>query len=195
MKLGVLILAAGESKRMGNPKQLLSWKDKSLIQHAIDSVSELNYDHAFLVVGAYSERILGTIDKKGLDTVFNDRWEDGMASSLAFGLKQLLKTEPDLGAVLITLADLPLIGVGHLELLCRAYQSTAKQIIATQYKDTMGVPVVFGKKYFEELLLLNGDAGAKMILKKHADEIHYVESEQPYFDVDTPEAYERLKNL
>lgn len=193
-KLGMLILAAGASRRMGSPKQLLTWKNKSLLQHSLEAAKGVAPDKLVVVLGANAKQIIESFNDDH-QFVVNQEWDQGMGSSLVCGLIELLEMEPGLDVLVIALADMPLVSTQHFSKLIEGYKKSGKPIIATRYAETVGVPVLFHRSFFKELARLTGDEGAKKILKQHADKVHYVPSDEPYFDVDTPEAYSRLKSL
>ncbi len=101
--VGAVLLAAGASTRMGAVKQLLPWKDSTLLEHAIKQISGVGVDSLVVVLGAHREQIHEQIDFSGVDVTVNSNWEEGMATSIAEGLEYLLKKTPDLQTVLIAL--------------------------------------------------------------------------------------------
>mgnify|MGYP001105419539 CR=1 FL=1 len=195
-KTAILILAAGESKRMGKPKQLLPYNDSTLLSHTIQQTKSIDRSQTFVVVGAYFKEVFDSIrsQSKSITVVINKDWEKGMGSSLSKGI-EFIKKKGIYDRVLVTLSDMPLISQEHYEALIEGSVSKAKRIIVTQYKETSGVPAVFDKSLFNELSLLVDDDGAKPLIKKYKKEVSSVITETPYFDVDTSEAYQKLIDL
>jgi len=117
--VGAVLLAAGASTRMGAVKQLLPWKDSTLLDHAIKQVMGVGLDSLVVVLGAHEEQIRNQIDFTGLDVTINSNWEKGMTTSIAAGLEYLLKKTPDLQAVLSALSDKPLLDIKYYKLLIK----------------------------------------------------------------------------
>lgn len=193
-KIGILILAAGASKRLGQPKQLVAFQDKNLLQHTIDSTGDLDLCTKVLIVGANAKEVLKQVNIHNYHTCLNEEWEEGMGSSLSAGLKESLTLEADLEAIMVLVVDQPFINGELLQSLVESYNSS-KCIVASKYGEVTGVPAVFDKKYFGELLNLSGDQGAKRILKKHQVVLETVRFDQGNFDIDTPEDLDQLKHF
>lgn len=195
-KTAILILAAGGSKRMGEPKQLLDYQDETLLSHAIQQTLPIENAETFVVVGAHLKEVFNSIRdySKSITVIVNQDWEKGMGSSLSKGI-QFISDKNEFDRVLITLGDLPLIEQDHYELLIDKSLTTNKRIMITKYKSNSGVPAVFEKSLFNELSNLSDDDGAKPLIQKYKKEVSAVPTETPYFDVDTPDAYQKLRNL
>lgn len=193
-KIAVLILAAGEASRMQRPKQLLPWEETTLLNHSIEIVSNLKNTKSFVVLGAHKDDILPTINHSNVSVLYNEHWKQGMGSSISFGVTSI-QSYGDFDAVLIVLADQPLVSLSYLENMIQIYTSSKKGIVASKYEDNkLGVPVVFDVAYFKDLVELKGDKGAKGILKTYQDDVYVLEAFDIVRDIDTPEAYERLYN-
>lgn len=193
-KTAILILAAGESKRLGEPKQLLPYKKNTLLTHTIEQVTPIDRSDVFIVIGAYFSEIFQSIRGRSITILKNNNWEDGMGSSLSKGI-EFIRNKNSYDRVLVTLSDLPLMTTVHYEELISLSQTSSKRIILTDYDSLTGVPSVFDKSLFNELSLLNDDKGAKPVVEKYKKEVLKCTSKTPYFDVDTKEAYEKLLEL
>ena len=193
-KTAVLILAAGESKRIGKPKQLLPYKKSNLLLEKIKQLQSLDRVQVFVVLGAYFKDIFPLLRELPVKVVMNAKWQEGMGSSLSKGIELIQKKEM-FDRVLITLSDLPLMESSHYEELIELSKSTGKRIIQTEYEDTAGVPVIFDKSLFQSLARLKNDEGAKPLIEKYKKEVLKLRSKTPYFDVDTPEEYQKLLEL
>ena len=189
MKTGIIILAAGNSSRLGKPKQLLSYKGKLLIEIVTEAVLESNFEPIVVVLGANADLISKQLK---LDYIINDSWNEGISSSIAAGISALLEKEPDLENVILTVSDQAFITSNIFKALYNQKISTGKGIIASSYKQTTGTPALFNKKYFHQLLALQGNTGAKPILKNNPEDIGTVEFELGYVDIDTEEDYNNL---
>ncbi|MCF8273220.1 MAG: nucleotidyltransferase family protein [Flavobacteriaceae bacterium] len=193
LKLAILILAAGNASRMGFPKQLLKWKNSNLLQHAINSLKDIKNNGIYLVLGANFEQIITEIHTKNITVLKNDAWNEGLGSSIAFGVAQISKFQPEIEQVLIMLADQPLIDTHYLNLLINTHFQNQSHITCTLYKNQkLGVPAIFRKPYFEELAQLKGDKGAKNLLEKHSDNVVSIDGSHVFFDIDSKEDYEVL---
>lgn len=194
-KLAVLILAAGNSSRMGVPKQLLKWKDTNLLQHTINTVNALRSDAVFVVLGAHYNAIIAQINVESATVMYNPNWEVGMGNSIAFGVNEIKKLHPEVEAILITLSDQPLINVSYLKLIVENYHLNKHKMVCTLYKNNkLGVPAIFNQVYFEALKKLNHDKGAKDLLTKYASQIVHVDGMDVVSDIDTKDDYQKLYN-
>jgi len=193
-KTAILILAAGESKRMGEPKQLLPYNNSTLLLHSIEQVNNIKYSDVFIVIGAHFADVFKSIRGQKATILKNNNWEDGMGSSLSKGI-ELIKKKKNYDRVLVTLADTPLVNTEHYEELISFSDATGKRIILTNYEEVSGVPAIFDKSLFNELSLLSDNEGAKPVVKKYKKEVLKMDSKIPFFDIDTKEAYQKLLNL
>ncbi len=146
----------------------------------------------FVVLGANFEIIQKEIKHFPVEILYNKNWKLGMGASISFGMQQILKDEENFDAVLITLADQPLIDEVHLHSLISKFNKNQDAIIATSMKDRIGVPAIFSKRYFKELLALNEDYGARQIIKKYEDHIITIDGKDKTDDIDTKEQYNAL---
>ncbi len=190
--IAILILAAGASRRMGQPKQLLPWGNSTLLQHAIRHAKGLDINKIGVVLGAYAQKIQKSLSKYKVELLMNPNWEDGLGSSLAYGIKNLVNTEQTLDGILVMLGDQPLIDTSYLNRLMEAFASENKGIIVTSYGNRVGVPAVFSSRYFSELTDLDRDQGAKEIIRKYKGDMYVVDPEGKAIDLDTKEAYDAL---
>jgi molybdenum cofactor cytidylyltransferase len=179
---------------MGQPKQLLPWGNKTLIEHQIQIRLQTGQD-VIVVIGGHSEKVLPLVGKHPVTVLLNNEWDDGMGNSIAYGIKMLNKKFPMSDGVLISLLDQPLVTISHFEKMLSSFQSGYKQIIVSQSASGWsGVPVIFDKFYFEELKKLKGKEGARKIIHRHLSSVKYIECGNLLEDIDTPEAYLQLLN-
>ncbi len=189
----MLLLAAGNSSRMGFPKQLLKWKNTNILQHAINTVNEIITGDKILVLGANFEKIKSNINTSETNVLYNENWKKGLGNSIAFGVNFLKKNFPNTESVLILLADQPLIDVNYLKLILKSHNQNSNKITCTTYDNgKFGVPAIFNKIYFEELEQLNNDTGAKVLLKKYSSEVIALDGIKIVRDIDTIEEYDEL---
>lgn len=190
--VALLLLAAGSSARMGQPKQLLSYHGRTLLRHAAETAVATGCAPLVLVTGALHEELLAEIAGLPVQAVHNTAWETGMASSICTGLAALAETAPR--AVLIMLCDQPLVTPALLRQLIVQQQATAAPIVAAAYGDTLGVPAVFDRTVLPELLKLRGAQGANRLIAGLGAAVGRVSFPAGLLDVDTPEQYAALLN-
>lgn len=192
--VGIIILAAGKSERLGHPKQLVELENSNLINHSV-ACAVASAPFTFLVLGANSEKIIPELNKTKAIVVQNPDWQEGMASSIRIGLAALKDLFPQADAVVFMTCDQPFISNMLLQNIIAQSAASGKGIVASKYADTLGTPVLFSKAYFRELESLSGDVGAKALIKKHASNLCEVIFENGDVDIDTEADIQRLKNL
>ncbi|PLY05788.1 MAG: glycosyl transferase [Arcobacter sp.] len=183
--LAILILAAGTSSRLGEPKQLLKLKGKTLLNIAIEKAFELT-SNVTVILGHKSEEIKKEIVNQKINIIINPNYEDGMGNTIAFGVSNIKEEK-----VLIMLCDQPLIPINHYEKLIKLSNKNEDKIICSKYKNQYAVPTIFPKKYFEELKKLKADKGAKQLFIKH-EPISIALDDDSSIDVDTKEDWQEL---
>lgn len=191
--IGVIILAAGPSTRMGEPKQNLRYKAKSLLQHSLDAAIQSGCTPVIVVLGANAGNSLNELANEKVSIVLNTEWQEGMSSSIRKGVEELKKIEPNVSDVILMVCDQPFVNPGLLKQLIEKKTSSGKKIVASFYNNTSGVPVLFDKTFFPELLLLQGPEGAKRILNFYIELVAEVKFPEGDIDVDTQQDYEALK--
>ncbi|MGI8467565.1 MAG: nucleotidyltransferase family protein, partial [Pyrinomonadaceae bacterium] len=155
-RIGIVILAAGASVRLGKPKQLLQFQRKSLIRRAAENSLATGCENVAVVLGANAEKIKKEIENLPLEIVINENWQNGMSSSIKTGLEKLSEIQPNLSAVILMLCDQPFVDAEMILRLIKTRRETQKMIAASDYKNTTGVPAIFSREMFEELLNLQG---------------------------------------
>lgn len=188
----IVILAAGSSSRLGSPKQNLLYKGQTLLQRAI-AHADIVSTKVVVVLGANADVIEPTIAEVAALILHNPDWAEGMASSIRLAVNHLTENLPETTAAIFMVCDQPFADATLLQDLIDIKARSEKRIVASAYKNTVGVPVLFNVAYFPQLLLLQGHDGAKVILKQHADDIEAVEFPLGVVDVDTVEDYEGLE--
>jgi molybdenum cofactor cytidylyltransferase len=191
--IGLLIPAAGASKRMGSPKQLLKWGTSTLLGHTIETAQSLQCCEICVVLGANYDVIETEINQSSIKIIKNEQWESGLGRSIGFGVEHLIEAHPTMNGILIMLADQPLIDARYLNSMIEIFSPGEQQIIATQYDhDRQGVPALFDKNYFEELAKLSDDKGAKEIIEKYSNHVTMLTAHGKISDIDTAQDYEDL---
>lgn len=186
-----IILAAGESGRLGQPKQNLLFNGQTLLERTVHAAQRSRCKPVIVVTGAHADKITPPFSSKVL---YNENWREGMASSIRAGIEEISGNE-SISNVIILLCDQPFVSAELLDSMIGKQAETGKPIVACAYNGTTGVPVLFDRSIFAKLLSLQGDEGAKKILKAHAGEIAAINFEQGGIDIDTPGDYEKLNRL
>lgn len=193
MKISTIILAAGESSRLGQPKQLLKYENQTLIERIVSIVSAMNFEKNIVVLGAFANEIKSVLTADKVEIIMNEDWKKGMSSSLQKGLEVAENSD----AVLVLLSDQPFINAALINEIIEKAKNTNFPIIATKYKEVLGVPTLFKQSIFEELKSLNASVGAKKIIKQYAqnNQVDFVDFEKAAIDIDTMADYERLLEM
>jgi len=189
-KIAIIILAAGASKRMGSIKQLLPWKNTSLLGNAIEQALNSNADDIFVVLGSNYGLISEEINEHDITIVNNKNWALGMGTSIAGAMEIIINNSKKYRAVLILLVDQPLIDVKYINILIDSF--VGNNIIASGYQNRVGVPAIFDHKYFNELKKLNGDIGARKLILEHINDVKIINGLDKLKDIDTIESYGQL---
>lgn len=195
--VGVVVLAAGASRRMGEPKQLLRYGGESLLRRAVQAAIGSRCRPVVVVLGAHAEALRG--EAAGAQVVVNEEWAEGMSSSVRCGLRALdAATSGQVDAAVLTLCDQPFVMSGVIDRLVAAYEEKLPTLVASRYEAggelTSGVPALFSRELFAELMGLRGAEGAKRVIVRHAPEATVVSVPEASFDVDTPEDYRVLQH-
>lgn len=187
----ILILAAGKSSRMGKPKQLLKLGSETLIEHAIEQALQSDATTVVCILGAFAEEIKSIISHHSkCEFVLNEDWESGLSSSLKYGIHWA--QEHNYEAVVVMLADQPLVDSVFLNKILLLGDQHPESLIASTYGEKRGVPALFPKPYFNQLLKLKGDTGAGVLLNNPDEHVITVEAKNRLIDLDTREDYERF---
>ena len=189
-KIALVILAAGESKRMGVPKQLLPWKDSTLLGHAIRVVKNANLDDIYVVLGAHQQEISKNVVLESVQIISNPNWKTGMAGSIACALSFFKQNDLNYDGLLIGLCDQPLLEINHFNQLISRFNGN-KDICVTSYGKGFGVPALFGSSFFSDLHQLRGHGGAKKLMLQNTQALIKVDCEGKTVDLDTLDDYTR----
>jgi molybdenum cofactor cytidylyltransferase len=193
LKIGIIILAAGSSSRMGQSKQLLDIHGEPLLRRVVRVALEVDPDDVIVVLGANSEEHLKVIKDLPAKSIYNSNWQRGMGSSIKVGLKHLLEISLTTNAVMILVCDQPLLTADHLKELMQRF-TTLTPIVAMSYSNTVGVPAIFEKSLFTDLLNLPDDRGAKIVIEKNTSGLLTVPFPEGSMDLDTLADYHRFND-
>ena len=190
MAVPAIILAAGASRRLGRPKQLVHMARETLLGRTIRVVSEAGAKPIVVVLGAHREAIEAGVDLTGVEVVFNCDWEQGIASSIRAGLEAVGALGSGISGVLLLACDQPALTAAHLRKLISLHESASRNAgsvtVASAYAGVAGIPAIFPASRFPGLLELTGDTGARHLLRESAREVVCEPFVGGDADIDTP---------
>lgn len=190
--IGVVILAAGQSSRLGKPKQLLTLNGLTLLEKAASAALDLNSSPVLVVLGAYADDIMSNVQLQGVDIVVNEGWEEGMASSLRMGIEYMQQNHSNVDGILFLVCDQPYLHSALLNDLVALQKEKDLPIAASSYGGKIGTPALFHQSTFSSLMLLKGDTGARKLLDERMNDVAVLHFEKGVYDIDTVEDYEQL---
>lgn len=190
--VGAVILAAGSSSRMGVPKQALQFQGTSLLRRAALAPFGAGCRPVVVVTGAHADLCRRELYGLDVSEAFNAAWETGMASSVRAGIEHLIRLDANVAAAVLLLCDQPHVNSEVISSLLAAYHEIGRPVIASTYGGSFGVPALFGRTLFNELIQLEGASGAKEIIKRHASDAHFLPFPEGGVDVDTPHDFSCL---
>lgn len=188
MFISAVLLAAGESSRMGDLKQLLPCGRSTFVERAVDTLLGSAVAEVIVVVGHRAPAVVEKIGSRPVRVAENTDYGQGMSTSIIVGLK-LVSSEA--GAVLLALSDQPLLDSRTVDSLISGFLSGGKGIAVPTYQGARGHPVIFAKKYLAELMALKGDIGGREIISAHPEDVLEVAvtSRGVIVDIDTRDDY------
>ena len=189
--LGVIILAAGSSSRMGQSKQLLTIDAVPLLRRSVLTAVESEIGEVLVVLGAQADQHRTIIDDLPIQVLINSNWHLGMGHSLKYGLQHLLIEKQSWNGVVVMVCDQPAVTVTHLKRLVQTHLQQRDKIIASAYQQVAGVPALLPKMFFDQLLLMEDQQGARKIIQREKENVITVALEKGEFDLDTPEDYRK----
>jgi len=190
-----IVLAAGMSQRFEDTKQLARFKGKYLLERVLDDVLNSQLDRLVLVLGHDADNILKALNlpspDERLQVIVSPQFRKGLSRSLCAGLEVVQASHP---SVMFLLGDQPMVGTATLDLLLKRFWQSSKEICVPVYQGTRGNPVLFTRHWYDRLLSLAGDIGARELIKEHPDQVLAVEIEDPhcFIDIDTRADLQRL---
>ena len=185
-ELSILLLAAGSSSRLGRSKQLLKVDSESLLLRSSNLSLQVS-KNVFVVLGSNFEEHVQSIKHLSVAIVENKEWERGIGSSLKAGLRQIVEKNPETKSVIILVCDQPLLTSSHLSKLAEVGEATNKLIVSSLYNNVLGVPALFKKELFNELLKLDDSEGARKLIQQKKNDVEIVDFPRGEIDLDTPE--------
>jgi molybdenum cofactor cytidylyltransferase len=193
-----ILLAAGLSTRMGQPKQLLPFGESTIVETAVDNMLDAKFSEVIVVVGHCAEQIQTLLDERPIKIVFNPDYREGMLTSAQVGIRSLnfpnARNKSDRDAFSLMLVDQPFITSSLIDKVIDAYAQTDKGIVLPSYNYQRGHPVVFHQRFADDILALGAESGGvRSIFKSHSEDIYYVpvDTDDVLRDIDYREDYER----
>ena len=188
----IAVLAAGQARRFGASKLLQPHDDRPLLHHALAAATDALPGNVYLVTGHDAPTIAKSSSGFGYRQIFNPDFESGIGTSIAAAANHCADVAD---ALIIALADQPKVNASHLTMLASTWSGDSEQIVATEFSGTTGPPVLFGSAYFAELAKLDGDQGAKEVLRSNAQAVVAVRFEAASIDIDTPADLDALDSF
>jgi len=191
-----IILAAGASTRYGESKQLLRLKDKCMLEWALDAALNSALKRVVLVLGYAHQKILQTLGEKSLHSrllvAINSQYKKGQSISLHIGLS---KVKDDYPAVMFLLGDQPMLNAATINILLERFWADDKDICVPIYRGKRKTPAIFRRRFYNQLMEIKGDTGARQLIDDNPDRVLAVEMDDPicFFDIDTRQDFEKLK--
>ena len=188
----IIILAAGNASRFGSVKQLVHFNNKTLLQHVVDEAVDAGAESVIVITGAHADKISESIRNTEVEVVYNKDWQKGMASGIVAGVNKAITLNNNVEKIIIAVCDQPFVSSGLFHQLYQKHEEGVQHIIASAYAGTIGTPVLFTQKYFDALLGLKGEEGAKKILKANLPDVATVDFPQGAIDIDTQKDFDDL---
>jgi molybdenum cofactor cytidylyltransferase len=182
-----VILAAGESSRFGQPKQVIQFEGKSLVRRVVQAASDVNCSPVIVITGNAGAEVRHALRETNAVVVENKDWKTGIGTSICAGIRYVIDKAPNVDAALLLLCDQPFVDVDVLSGLIALHSKTGKPIVASGYADTLGVPALFHRSIFPELLRLSGDTGAKPIILCNPERVAELPFPKGEIDIDEVE--------
>ncbi len=192
MNIYAIVLAAGQSRRFGANKLLHRWDERPMISVAVDAAASVCGQRTVLVVGNECRRVLAAASPLPGFVVNNDRYAEGMGTSIALAVRAIRHVA---NAILLTLGDQPLVEPSHLQALIDAWSGDDDEIIASAYAETLGPPVLLPRATFDDLSVLDDDRGARELLTDPRFRVQSLPCAAAALDIDTPADAEQRSQL
>lgn len=193
--IAAVILAAGASSRLGRPKQLLTLDGQTLLRRTVEAATKAGCAPVIVVLGAHAEQLAGEVGAAAgsIQVIINEKWSEGMGTSLASGIAALEAAAPNVRAAVVLLCDQPHVSADVVRALVETFSVSNNPVVASEYGGVRGAPCLFARSLFPELAALSGDVGArKIIARQDAEQVAVVPFAGGQEDVDTPDDWRRV---
>jgi molybdenum cofactor cytidylyltransferase len=192
MRVAAVVLAAGGSTRFGKPKQLAIFQGEPFVRRIAAAAKGAGCAPIVVVVGADAAQITSVLAGLPVSIAEHPNWSNGLGSSIAVGVKHAATIAADLDAAILLACDQPLVNAAALRQLIQLHLEKGKPIVASAYAETLGIPALFNRSYFADLLQLKGDSGAKGIILARRHDVASFNFPGAAIDIDTTADYEKL---
>jgi molybdenum cofactor cytidylyltransferase len=191
-QFGIIILAAGQSSRLGSPKQLLEFDGRKLIVGAVETATYFSLYPVIVVLGAHAEIIKSYLDMPSIKLVQNENWNKGVSSSIKKGVEEMELNYPHVDGLILMVCDQPYLDHITIQKLIDLQRQTDLVAVACEYDGIPGTPALFHKSLFGELSILEGDKGARKLFESMKDKVARLPFSAGAIDIDTQEDYLKL---
>jgi molybdenum cofactor cytidylyltransferase len=192
MRVAAVVLAAGGSTRFGKPKQFVLFQGETFIRRIVRAAIESDCAPVVVVTGEDSAQITSELTRFTVTIAMNPDWQSGLGSSIGVGIRHAMNLAPGLEAAVLLTCDQPFVNAAVLTQLIQLRLATGKPIIASAYATTLGIPALFDRSCFPDLLQLKGDSGAKAIILARPQDVMSFDFPAGEIDIDTAADYEKL---
>jgi molybdenum cofactor cytidylyltransferase len=192
MRVGAVVLAAGGSARFAKPKQLAIFRGETFVRRIVAAASEAACAPIVVVVGRDAAQITSDLAGLPVSIAVHRNWSNGLGSSIAVGVRHAVGIAPNLDAAILLACDQPFVNATTLRQLIQLHLENGKTIVASAYADTLGIPALFDRSCFADLLQLTGDSGAKGIILARRHDVALFNFPGAAIDIDTTADYEKL---
>jgi molybdenum cofactor cytidylyltransferase len=183
-----IVLAGGESRRMGTPKMVLPYEGMTIIEKVLENILASEVEKVVTVLGSHKEEVLKVIERFPVMHCYNSNYKNGMLSSVKYGFEFL---PGDFRAAMVFLGDQPMVETSVINKMINLFNTSGKGILVPVFENKRGHPLMADRKYRDEIIDLDDPEGLKGLLRKHPDDILEVVTENPSVlkDIDTMEDY------
>lgn len=191
---GAVILAAGKSSRLGQPKQLLQFQGQTLVRRVVDAARQAGCSPIVVVIGSDKDKVARELKGTSAIIVENEKWNDGMGTSIRSGVQRLIDIARNPGAIVLLVCDQPHVDSQAIKHLIALGAKTKKAIVASSYAGTIGVPALFDRSCAKELLALDDGSGAKPIIFSNPNRVAEFPFPEGEIDIDIAADNDRLRS-